>query len=119
MFREIIPVYTENHRKPIKTLCGQNAELLGVFHALARAKNNLRAGHVCLSVHMIQQHCWETMGNNNSHCCATTGSNNGFHGWNPLMANNGINQPPPPPLLEPIAVQQCNLGSHYSKNDLR
>jgi hypothetical protein len=30
LFREIIPVYSENHMKPINTLCGQNAELLNV-----------------------------------------------------------------------------------------
>jgi hypothetical protein len=28
LFKEIIAVYTENHKKPIITLCGQNAELL-------------------------------------------------------------------------------------------
>jgi hypothetical protein len=27
---KIIPVYSENHIKPINTLCGQNAELLTV-----------------------------------------------------------------------------------------
>jgi hypothetical protein len=27
LFREIIAVYYENHRKPINTLCGQNVEL--------------------------------------------------------------------------------------------
>jgi hypothetical protein len=27
LFREIIAVYSENHTKPINTLCGQNAEL--------------------------------------------------------------------------------------------
>jgi hypothetical protein len=27
-FREIITVYSENHVKPIHTLCGQNAQLL-------------------------------------------------------------------------------------------
>jgi hypothetical protein len=26
-FKEIIPVYSENHTKPINTICGQNAEL--------------------------------------------------------------------------------------------
>jgi hypothetical protein len=30
LFREIIAVYSENHTKPINTLCGQNAELLDV-----------------------------------------------------------------------------------------
>jgi hypothetical protein len=28
LFKEIIPVYSENHMKPINTLCGQNTELL-------------------------------------------------------------------------------------------
>jgi hypothetical protein len=28
LFKEIIAVYSENHMKPINTLCGQNAELL-------------------------------------------------------------------------------------------
>jgi uncharacterized membrane protein (DUF373 family) len=28
--REIIAVYSENHMKPINTLCGQNADLLNV-----------------------------------------------------------------------------------------
>jgi hypothetical protein len=28
LFREIIIVYSENHTKPMNTLCGQNAELL-------------------------------------------------------------------------------------------
>jgi hypothetical protein len=28
LFREIIAVYSENHTKPIDTLCGNNAELL-------------------------------------------------------------------------------------------
>jgi hypothetical protein len=28
LFREIIAVYSENHTRPINTLCGQNAELL-------------------------------------------------------------------------------------------
>jgi hypothetical protein len=28
LFREIIAVYSENHMKPINTLCGQNAEIL-------------------------------------------------------------------------------------------
>jgi hypothetical protein len=28
LLREIIAVHTENHTKPINTLCGQNAELL-------------------------------------------------------------------------------------------
>jgi hypothetical protein len=28
LFEEIIVVYSENHMKPINTLCGQNAELL-------------------------------------------------------------------------------------------
>jgi hypothetical protein len=28
LFREIIAIYSENHTKPIYTLCGQNAELL-------------------------------------------------------------------------------------------
>jgi hypothetical protein len=28
LFREIIGVLSENHTKPINTLCGQNAELL-------------------------------------------------------------------------------------------
>jgi hypothetical protein len=27
LFKEIIAVYPEDHRKPINTLCGQNAEL--------------------------------------------------------------------------------------------
>jgi hypothetical protein len=30
LFREIIAVYSENHMKPINTLCGKNAELLTV-----------------------------------------------------------------------------------------
>jgi hypothetical protein len=30
LFREIIDVYSENHTKPINTLCGQNKELLTV-----------------------------------------------------------------------------------------
>jgi hypothetical protein len=30
LFREIIAVYSENHMKPINTLCGQNEELLVV-----------------------------------------------------------------------------------------
>jgi hypothetical protein len=28
LFKEIIAVYSENHMKPIDTLCGQNTELL-------------------------------------------------------------------------------------------
>jgi hypothetical protein len=28
LFKEIITVYSENHMKPINTLCGQNVELL-------------------------------------------------------------------------------------------
>jgi hypothetical protein len=28
LFKEIIAVYSENHTKPINTLCGQNADLL-------------------------------------------------------------------------------------------
>jgi hypothetical protein len=28
LFKEIISVYSENHTKPIDTLCGQNSELL-------------------------------------------------------------------------------------------
>jgi hypothetical protein len=28
LFKEIIAVYSENHTKPINTLCRQNAELL-------------------------------------------------------------------------------------------
>jgi hypothetical protein len=28
LFKEIIAVYSENRRKPIRTLCGQNSELL-------------------------------------------------------------------------------------------
>jgi hypothetical protein len=28
LFKEIIAVYSENHMKPINTLCGKNAELL-------------------------------------------------------------------------------------------
>jgi len=28
LFKEIIAVYTENHKKPINTLCRQNEELL-------------------------------------------------------------------------------------------
>jgi hypothetical protein len=30
MFRGIIVVHYDNHKKPINTLCGQNAELLNV-----------------------------------------------------------------------------------------
>jgi hypothetical protein len=30
LFEEIITVYSENHTKPINTLCGQNIELLTV-----------------------------------------------------------------------------------------
>jgi hypothetical protein len=30
LFREIIAVYSENHAKPVKTLCGQKTELLNV-----------------------------------------------------------------------------------------
>jgi hypothetical protein len=30
LFREIITVYSENHKQPINTLCGQNAEILNV-----------------------------------------------------------------------------------------
>jgi hypothetical protein len=30
MFQEIIAVYSENHTKPINTLCGQNTELLNI-----------------------------------------------------------------------------------------
>jgi hypothetical protein len=30
LFREIIAVYSENHMKPISTLCGQSAEVLNV-----------------------------------------------------------------------------------------
>jgi hypothetical protein len=28
LFKEIIALYSENHMKPVSTLCGQNAELL-------------------------------------------------------------------------------------------
>jgi hypothetical protein len=28
LFKEIIAVYSENHKKPINTVCGKNAELL-------------------------------------------------------------------------------------------
>jgi hypothetical protein len=28
LFKKIIAVYTENHTKPVSTLCGQNADLL-------------------------------------------------------------------------------------------
>jgi hypothetical protein len=28
LFKEVIAVYSENHTKPINTLCGQNVELL-------------------------------------------------------------------------------------------
>jgi hypothetical protein len=28
VFKEIIDVYSENHTKPLNTLCGQNAKLL-------------------------------------------------------------------------------------------
>jgi hypothetical protein len=27
LFKEIVPVYSENHMKPINKLCGKNAEL--------------------------------------------------------------------------------------------
>jgi hypothetical protein len=30
LFKEIMAVYSENHKKPADTLCGQNAELLSV-----------------------------------------------------------------------------------------
>jgi hypothetical protein len=30
LFKEIIAVYSENHTKPINTLCGQNIELLNL-----------------------------------------------------------------------------------------
>jgi hypothetical protein len=30
LFKEIIAIYSENHRKPINTVCGQNVELLTV-----------------------------------------------------------------------------------------
>jgi hypothetical protein len=30
LFKKIIAVYSENHTKPINTLCGQSAELLNV-----------------------------------------------------------------------------------------
>jgi hypothetical protein len=30
LFKEINTVYSENHTKPINTLCGENAELLNV-----------------------------------------------------------------------------------------
>jgi hypothetical protein len=30
LFSEVIAVYSEDHTKPINTLCGQNAELLTV-----------------------------------------------------------------------------------------
>jgi hypothetical protein len=42
-------------------------------------------------------------------------SSNGFHGWNSLLGNNVIQQPP---LLEQTGVQQWDLGSQKSKNDL-
>jgi hypothetical protein len=31
LFREIIAIYSENHMKPINTLCGQNVELVNVW----------------------------------------------------------------------------------------
>jgi hypothetical protein len=31
LFKEIIAVYSENHTKPLNTLCGQNAELLVII----------------------------------------------------------------------------------------
>jgi hypothetical protein len=30
MFNEILAVYSENYKKGVKTLCGQNAELLTI-----------------------------------------------------------------------------------------
>jgi hypothetical protein len=30
LYREIITVYSENHKEHIKTLCGQNAEYLDI-----------------------------------------------------------------------------------------
>jgi len=32
LYREIISIYSENHKEHIKTLCGQNAEFLDVTH---------------------------------------------------------------------------------------
>jgi hypothetical protein len=34
LFKEIIPVSLENHKKPINTLCGQNANLVFSFGSL-------------------------------------------------------------------------------------
>jgi hypothetical protein len=37
LFKEIIPLYSENHMKHINTLCSQNAELLIVKAGGSRA----------------------------------------------------------------------------------
>jgi hypothetical protein len=43
LFRKIIAVYSENHTKPSKTVCGQNAEDF-----------NVKAGGTCINQYTLK-----------------------------------------------------------------